>query len=120
MDASKLIDQEITATTDWRGEIYKELRSLIHQADPDIVEEWKWNSAIFTHNGLVCSISPFKQHFSANFFKGGHLKDPDKLFNSGLDAKNMRTVKFFEGDKVDKPAFKKLVQEAVAFNESHG
>lgn len=114
--ASQLINEEIAKTTDWRGEIYKAVRALIHEAAPDIIEEWKWNSAVFTHNGLICAISPFKQHFGISFFKGAGLKDPDKLFNSGLDAKTMRTIKLFPGDVINEIAFKKLVKEAVTFN----
>lgn len=115
-EASKLIDKEIAETTGWRGDIYKRLRKLIHEADPSIVEEWKWNSAVFTHNGLICAISPFKQHFGVNFFKGASLADPDKIFNSGLDAKTMRTIKFFEGDAINEAAIKKLIKAAVAHN----
>lgn len=115
---SKLIDKEIAATTDWRGDIYKRLRALIHESDVKITEDWKWNSAIFTNNGLICAVSPFKKHVGVNFFKGAALKDPDKLFNSGLDAKTMRTIKFFEGDKIDEPAFKKLVQAAAEHNNN--
>src|SRR5688572_10204520 len=115
-NASELIDKEIAATTDWRGDIYKRLRALIHKAHPEITEEWKWNCAVFTHNGLVCAVSPFKQHVGVNFFRGAALADPDKLFNGGLDAKTMRTIKFFEGDPVNEPALKALIQSAVKLN----
>lgn len=115
-DASKLIDKEITETTDWRGPIYKRLRELIHEADPKIAEEWKWNCAVFTHNGLICAVSPFKQHVGVNFFKGAQLPDPDKLFNSGLDAKTMRTIKFQEGDKINEAAFKEKIKMAIKLN----
>jgi len=115
--ASESIDKEIASTTDWRGKVYRRLRQLIHEADPSIVEEWKWNCAVFTHNGLVCAVSPFKNHVGVNFFKGAALKDPDKLFNSGLDAKTMRTIKFHEGDQIKELAFKELVQAAVKHND---
>lgn len=115
-EASKLIDKEIAETTDWRGPVYKRLRQLIHEADPNITEEWKWNSAIFTHDGLVCAVSPFKKHVGVNFFKGASLPDPKKLFNSGLDAKTMRTIKFFDGDEIPEAGFKDLIQAGVKHN----
>jgi hypothetical protein len=115
-NATELISKEIAETKDWRGEMCQRLRELIHEADPDISEDWKWNSAIYVHDGLICAVSPFKAHVGVNFFKGAALADPDKLFNSGLDAKTMRTIKFFEGDKVNEAAFKKLIQAAVENN----
>lgn len=117
-DASQQIDKEIAETTDWRGPIYKRLRELIHEAEPKITEEWKWNCAVFTNNGLVCAVSPFKAHVGVNFFKGAALADPNKLFNSGLDAKTMRTIKFLEGDQINESGFKELVQAAVKLNAS--
>lgn len=116
MKASDQITKRIKETKDWRGEFLARLRKLIHEADPEITEEWKWDSPIFALNGLVCGVSAFKDHVGVNFFKGASLKDPGKLFNSGLDAKAMRTIKLFQGDKINDVAFKNLVRAGVAQN----
>ena len=120
MDASKLIDKRIADTKDWRGKEMARLRKLIHEAEPKITEEWKWDSPIFTSNGMVVSIGAFKDHVKANFFKGASIKDRKKLFNAGLDAKSTRSIDLFEGDKLDEKAFKELVKTAVAFNVGKG
>lgn len=120
MDASKLIDKNIAETKDWRGKQLARLRKLIHEADPKITEEWKWDSPVFTHDGMVLSIGAFKDHVKATFFKGSSLKDPKKLFNAGLEAKATRSIDLFEGDKLDEKAFKELVKTAVAFNAAKG
>jgi hypothetical protein len=120
MDASKLIDKRIADTKDWRGKEMARLRRLIHEADPKITEEWKWDSPVFTNGGMVLSIGGFKDHVKANFFKGASIKDPKKLFNAGLEAKATRSIDLFEGDKLDDKAFKDLVKAAVAFNSSKG
>ena len=116
MDASEQIDKSIAEIKDWRGEELTRLRRLIHEADANMIEEWKWNSPIFTNNGMVCSIGAFKDHVKANFFKGASLKDPKKLFNAGLEAKATRAIDLFEGDKLDEKAFKDMVKAGVAFN----
>ncbi|MGH2582648.1 MAG: DUF1801 domain-containing protein [Anaerolineales bacterium] len=116
MDVSKQIDKSIAEIKDWRGKELARLRKLIHQADPHIVEEWKWNSPIFSKNGMVCSIGAFKDHVKINFFKGASLKDPKKLFNAGLDAKATRAIDLFEGDNLDEKAFKDLVKAGVVYN----
>jgi hypothetical protein len=86
-DPSKLIDDHIAALGDWRGELMAELRRLILEADQAISEEWKWNTPVWAHHGLVCAVAAFKGHVKLTFFKGASLDDPDRLFNAGLDAK---------------------------------
>ncbi|MEX2160539.1 MAG: DUF1801 domain-containing protein [Anaerolineales bacterium] len=116
MDATKKIDKRIAETKDWRGKRMAQIRKLIHEADAEIVEEWKWDSPVFTHHGLVCAVSAFKGHVGVNFFKGASVKDAKKLFNGGLDAKTMRTINLKEKDALDQKAFKDPVKAAVAFN----
>ncbi len=118
MTPSKQIDKQIADFPDWRGKMLSDLRKLIHDADPDIKEEWKWGTAVFTHTKMVCAISAFKNHVKINFFQGAALKDPNKLFNAGLDAKAMRSIDFYEGDKIDEEELKDLIREAVALNTS--
>ncbi|HLD93424.1 MAG TPA: DUF1801 domain-containing protein [Anaerolineales bacterium] len=120
MDASKLIDNRIADTKDWRGKQMARLRKLIHEADPKITEEWKWDSPVFSDAGMVVSIGAFKDHVKANFFKGASIKDPKKLFNAGLEAKTTRSIDIHEGEKLDEKAFKDLVKAAVAFNADKG
>lgn len=113
---TSLIDRHIVKFPDWRGKVMTNLRAIIHQADPDIVEEWKWDTPVFTHNGMVCAIGAFKDHVKINFFKGAKLKDPHKLINSGLDSKNHRAIDFTQHDKIKEPELKDLIREAVALN----
>lgn len=120
MDASKLIDKRIANAKDWRGKQLARLRKLIHEADPKITEEWKWDSPMFSDNGMVVSISAFKDHVKANLFKGAFIKGPKKLFNAGLEAKAMRAIDIHEGYRLDEKAFKDLVKAAVAFNTTKG
>ena len=116
LDASKKIDKQISSLKDWRGEEMSKIRRVIHSADPKIVEEWKWNTGVWTHDGMVLSLGAFKDHVKVNFFKGAALKDPHKIFNAGLDAKETRGIDIHRGDKVDEIALKELIQAAVAFN----
>ena len=116
MNASELIDQQIADLAGWRGELCARLRSLIHEADPDIVEEWKWNTAVWSHDGLVCSAAPFKDHVKLNFFKGAALPDPQGLFNAGLDAKATRAIDFHEGARINESALEDLIRGAVTNN----
>ena len=118
MTASEQIDAYIAGISDWRGKLLARLRKLILAAHPAMTEEWKWGSPVWTHNGLVCSASAFKDHVKVNFFHGAALPDPKKLFNAGLEAKKTRAIDFQEGDKVDEPALKSLVRAAVAQNVS--
>ena len=114
--ASQLITSQVAELGDWRGRMLARLRKVILAADPDITEEWKWNTAVWTHEGLVCSAGAFKDHGKLNFFKGASLKDPKGMFNAGLDAKNTRTIDFSEGDNIDASALKDLIRAAVAHN----
>jgi hypothetical protein len=116
MNASERIDKQIAELADWRGHMLARLRKLILEADPDITEEWKWETAVWSHQGLVCSAGTFKQTVKLNFFQGAFLEDPQKLFNAGLDAKKTRAIDFREGDAVDEPALKELIRAAVAHN----
>lgn len=119
-DPSRLITNLIAELGDWRGKLLARLRKLILESDPDITEEWKWGTAVWTHEGLVCSAGAFKDHVKLNFFKGASLKDPKGLFNSGLDAKATRAIDFSEGDSIDTTSLKNLIRSAVALNLSGG
>ncbi len=118
MKASNLIDKRIKELADWRGKMLARLRKLILEAAPDITEEWKWDTAVWSQNGMVCSAGAFKDHVKLNFFKGAFLKDPKGLFNAGLDAKAARAIDFSEGDDIDVSALKDLIRAAVAHNLS--
>lgn len=117
---SDLLDKRIaelsTSDESWRGEIVDRLRKIVHEADPDITLEWKWDTAVWSHKGLVCAIGAFKDNAGINFFKGASLKDPHNLFNAGLEAKTSRSVRFFKGDKINEVALKDLIQAAVSYN----
>ena len=104
MNPSERIDQQIAELTDWRGHMVARLRTLIHEADSEITEEWKWETAVWSHKGLVCAVGTFKEAVKMNFFQGAFLEDPHKLFNAGLDAKKTRAIDFHEGDAVDESA----------------
>jgi hypothetical protein len=120
MTPSQLITKQIAELADWRGKMLARLRKLILEAAPDITEEWKWDTAVWSQNGLVCSAGTFKDHVKLNFFKGASLKDPKRLFNAGLDAKATRAIDFSEGDDIDAPALKDLIRAAVTHNISGG
>src|SRR6267143_2424158 len=117
MNASKLIDKQIADLGDWRDKVFARLRKTINAADPDIIEDWKWNTAVWNHDGMVCAVGGFKDHVKVNFFKGASLEDPRGLFNAGLEAKATRAIDFHEGDKIDEPALKSLVRAAIALNQ---
>ena len=117
--ASRLIDARIEELDDWRGATLAKLRGLIKEADPDVVEEWKWGGVpVWAHDGLICTGETYKSAVKLTFAKGAQLKDPKKLFNSSLEGNVRRAIDFHEKDKVDKVAFKALIREAVALNES--
>ena len=116
MNPSERIDQHIAELAGWRGHMMARLRKLILEAAPDITEEWKWDTPVWSHQGLVCSVGAFKQTVKMNFFQGAFLKDPQTLFNAGLEAKKTRAIDFHEGDSVDEAALKALIQSAVAHN----
>lgn len=116
MQPSQLIDKRIAELTDWRGPALARLRGIVLSADPDIVEEWKWDTAVWSRDGLVCAAAAFKDNVGLNFFQGASLKDPDGLFNAGLDAKATRMIKLFKGDAIKTAPVRTLVREAVAYN----
>ena len=116
MNPAQLIDQQIADLGDWRGEILAHFRTLIHAAAPNITEEWKWGTAVYTQQGLVCAASAFKDHAKLNFFKGASLEDPQGLFNAGLDAKATRAIDLHQGDRLQEAALQALIRAAVAFN----
>ncbi len=118
--ASQLITKQIAELSDWRGAMIARLRKLILAASPGITEEFKWGTAVWSQNGLVCSAGAFKDHVKINFFKGASLKDPRHLFNAGLDAKGTRAIDFSKGDKVNEAALKDLIRAAVAQNSPSG
>ena len=120
MTPSQLITNQIAELADWRGQMLTRLRKLILEAAPDITEEWKWDTGVWSQKGLVCSAGVFKDHVKLNFFKGASLKDPRGLFNAGLDAKATRAIDFSEDDDVDASALKELVHAAVTYNMSDG
>jgi hypothetical protein len=117
MTPSEQITRQIQDLPDWRGTMLAQLRQLIHEAYPDIIEEWKWDTAVFATKGNVVACGVFKDHVKLNFFKGAQLEDPHGLFNAGLEAKKSRGIDFHEGDELDTAALKQLIQAAVALNE---
>ena len=122
--ASAMIDQKIKELRDWRGEALANVRTLIHEADPEIVEEWKWAKAtspgtpVFSHGGIVCTGETYKNVVKLTFAKGAALKDPSGLFNSSLEGNVRRAIDIHEGDKIDAEALKNLIRAAVALNHS--
>jgi hypothetical protein len=117
--ASDLISQRITELGDWRGKTLSRMRKLIKEADPDVVEEWKWmGTPIWSHDGIICTGESYKKVVKLTFAKGAFLKDPAGLFNSSLEGNMRRAIDIPEGEDVDATAFKKLVREAIAFNKS--
>ena len=116
MKPSELIDKRIAELTDWRGEVFARLRQIINEADPNLQEDWKWDTAVWIWNGNVCALGAMKEHVKINFFKGALVPDPHKLFNAGLESKNSRAIDFHEGDKIDESELKNLIQAAVALN----
>ena len=115
---SALIDAKIEAPGDWRGEMLSQLRALIKQAVPDVVEEWKWSIPVWSHNGLICTGETYKKVVKTTFAKGAALPDPSGLFNASLEGNTRRAIDFHEGDKPDQKALKALIRAAVAFNKA--
>ena len=113
---ARLIDAKIRELADWRGKTLARVRSLIKQADPDVVEEWKWDIPVWSHDGLICTGETYKSVVKMTFAKGASLKDPSRLFNSSLEGKVRRAIDVHEGEELDEAAFKKLVAAAVALN----
>jgi hypothetical protein len=117
--ASQLIDARIKELGDWRGKMLGRLRALIKQADPDVVEEWKWRGVpVWSHDGLICTGETYKSVVKMTFAKGAALKDPSSLFNSSLEGNTRRAIDFHEGDKINEKALKTLVRAAVTLNKS--
>lgn len=118
---SKLIDARIKELTDWRGKMLAHVRALIKQADPDVVETWKWRGVpVWEHDGIICTGESYKAVVKLTFARGAALGDPSKLFNSSLDGNVRRAIDIREDDQLDTDAFKKLVRAAVALNKSKG
>jgi hypothetical protein len=115
-NASKLIDRRIRELGDWRGKTLAKVREIIHEAAPEIVEEWKWMNPVWSHGGLICTGETYKNHVKMTFARGAALKDPSGLFNSSLDGNVRRAIDIHEGDKVDEKALKDLIRAAVALN----
>jgi hypothetical protein len=120
--ASQTIDQRLRDLGDWRGSVLKRIRELIHDADPEVVEEWKWKKAsspgtpVWSHDGGICTGESYKQVVKLTFFQGAALKDPARLFNSSLEGNTRRAIDIREDDAIDEAAFKKLIRAAVALN----
>lgn len=118
MTASQHIDNYIKELDDWRGEMIARLRKLIREAAPELTEEWKWDTPVWSHKGNVVAAGVFKDHVKLNFFKGASLDDPQGLFNAGLDAKATRAIDIAEGEDINESALKELVRAGVAYNAS--
>jgi hypothetical protein len=115
---SERIDQLIEELTDWRGKTFASMRKAILEADKEIIEEWKWmGSPVWYRDGLIAVANAHKGKVKLTFAYGAHIPDPDKLFNAGLDGNARRAIDFFEHDKIDKPALKKLIRAAIAYNQ---
>jgi len=116
---SSLIDAKITDLSDWRGELLGRLRGLIKQADPEVVEEWKWRGVpVWEHDGIICTGETYKNVVKMTFAKGAALKDPSHLFNSSLEGNTRRAIDFREGEKINEQALKALIRETVALNKA--
>ncbi len=115
---SRLIDARIKELGDWRGKMLSRLRTLVKEADPEVVEEWKWNVPVWSHDGLICTGETYKDVVKMTFAKGAALRDPSGLFNSSLEGNTRRAIDFHEGEKIDEGALKSLVRAAVALNRS--
>jgi hypothetical protein len=118
--ASALIDQKIAGLGDWRGEALSRMRKLIQEADPGVVEEWKWGGPVWSHNGIICTGETYKAKVKLTFAKGAALPDPAHVFNTSLDGNTRRAIDIGEGEQVDAAAFKAIVRAAVAHNTSTG
>jgi hypothetical protein len=116
---AQLIDARIKELGDWRGKMLSRLRTLVREADPEVVEEWKWRGVpVWSHDGLICTGETYKNVVKMTFAKGAALKDPSGLFNSSLDGNTRRAIDFHEGEKIDEKALKTLVRAAVTLNKS--
>ena len=116
--ASELISKRIAELGDWRGETLSRMRTLIKEADPGVVEEWKWGGPVWSHDGVICTGESYKNAVKLTFPKGASLKDPARLFNSSLAGNTRRAIDIHEGEEVDESAFQALIRQAVALNSS--
>src|SRR5216110_725528 len=116
---SQLIDARIKELSDWRGKMLGRLRALIKEADPGVVEEWKWSVPVWSHDGLICTGETYKSVVKMTFAKGAALKDPAGLFNSSLEGNTRRAIDFHEGEKIDEKALQALIRAAVLLNRGH-
>ena len=112
------VDARIAELDDWRGETLARVRKLIKQADPDVVEDWKWNIPVWKHGGMICTGETYKSHVKLTFAYGAALKDPSRLFNSSLEGNVRRAIDIHEGERIDEKALKTLIRAAVAHNEA--
>ena len=120
VDAAERISKRIAELSDWRGKRLAEVRKIIHEVDPGVVEEWKWmGTPVWSHEGMYVLANTHKDKVKVTFFHGAKLSDPKKIFNAGLDGNKWRAIDFFEGDKLPKTAFKALLREAIAYNTTH-
>jgi hypothetical protein len=115
MNASQLIDKQIASLSDWRADVFIQLRKTVNEVG-QLTEEWKWDTAAWSHNGMVCAVGVFKDHVKINFFKGAMIIDSKKLFNAGLEAKKSRSIDFFQGDAIPVSDLKNLIRAAIAEN----
>ena len=117
--ATALIDEKINELGDWRGKTLAKVREIIHEADPEILEEWKWmGTPVWSHDGGVCTGESYKQVVKLTFFRGASIKDPKKLFNSSLEGNTRRAIDLREGEKINEAAFRQLIRDAVAANSA--
>ncbi len=117
--ASELIGNLVSELTDWRGKTFADIRRVIHEADPEIIEEWKWmGTPVWEHDGIVCIANAFKDKVKVTFYEGAQIPDPDKLYNNGLTGKKWRTIDYFNGDAVKETELRNLVRAAVDYNVS--
>ena len=117
MKPNEHIDKLIAELTDWRGKTFADIRRIILEADPEIVEEWKWmGTPVWSHGGIVCIANAFKDKVKLTFYEGASIADPDKLYNNGLEGKKWRTIDYFKDDKIKELKLKDLVRSAVAHN----
>ena len=117
---SELLSDRIDELGDWRGKTLKQLRALVKDADPDVVEEWKWNVPVWSHDGIICTGETYKSVVKMTFAKGAVLKDPSKIFNSSLAGNIRRAIDFKEGEKINEAGLKALIRAAVALNTAKG
>jgi hypothetical protein len=116
---SQLINERIADLGDWRGETLAHVRELIREADPEVIEEWKWRGVpVWSHDGGICTGESYKDHVKLTFYKGASLRDPERLFNAGLDGNVRRAIDIHEGDEINESAFKNLIRAAVKLNSS--